>query len=199
MGKLKGQSEYEKFLRGESLTAKQAIKAQCFSCNGEEEGSGEDCKGENCPLYGFFRKWVFKGRQKQSKSIIGAETHSLPLLKTLIIAILMTLFATSIWADTASYYTYDSCRKEGTSGVYTASGKRFNENDLTCAMRSRAWGSMFKVTNLANGKSVIVRLNDFGPNKKLWNKGRKIDLSKGAFQKIANLKDGIIKVRIEKL
>lgn len=100
---------------------------------------------------------------------------------------------------TASYYTYESCRREGTSGVWTASGERFDENDLTCAMRRRDWGAMFKVTNLENGKSVIVRLNDFGPNKKLHNKGRVIDLSKGAFQKIASLNKGVIKVKVEEI
>lgn len=110
------------------------------------------------------------------------------------------LFTTICFADTtASYYTYESCVKEGTSGFWTASGERFDENDLTCAMRRRDWGTRFKVTNLANGKSVVVRLNDFGPNKKLHDKGRIIDLSKGAFEKIADLRVGVIKVRIEEL
>jgi rare lipoprotein A len=104
---------------------------------------------------------------------------------------------TSAFAETASYYTYQSCVREGTSGVWTASGERFNENDLTCALRSRDFGKSYKVTNLDNGKSVIVRHNDFGPNKKLHNKGRIIDLSKGAFQSIANLKTGVINVKVE--
>ena len=98
---------------------------------------------------------------------------------------------------TASYYTYESCRREGTSGVWTASGERFNENDLTCALRSRDFGKFYKVTNLDNGKSVIVRHNDFGPNKKLHAKGRIIDLSKGAFKSIAALSRGVINVRVE--
>jgi hypothetical protein len=62
MGKLKGQSEYLKFLDGIPLTMKQTIVAQCFICNGAEEGSGEDCKGNSCPLYPYFRKWSYKGR-----------------------------------------------------------------------------------------------------------------------------------------
>lgn len=98
---------------------------------------------------------------------------------------------------TASYYTYESCVREGTSGVWTASGERFNENDLTCALRSRQWGGKYRVTNLENGKSVIVRHNDFGPNKKLHSKGRIIDLSKGAFKSIADLKHGVINVKVE--
>ena len=63
MGKIKGQLEVEKWEKGESLTAKQAIKAQCFLCNGELDGSGEDCQGDNCPLYPFFKRWIRrKGR-----------------------------------------------------------------------------------------------------------------------------------------
>lgn len=99
---------------------------------------------------------------------------------------------------TASYYTSKSCKKEGTSGVWTAYGERYDERALTCATRDRAlFGRYIKVTNLENGKSVIVRVNDFGPNKKLFRKGRIIDLSKGAFVEIADTKKGVIKVKIE--
>ena len=117
-------------------------------------------------------------------------------MKTLVIFLLL---CSTAYADTASYYTYESCRKEGTSGVFTASGERFDENALTCAMRNRDFGGMYKVTNLDNGKSVIVRCNDFGPNKKLYQKGRVIDLSKGAFLRIADLKQGVITVSVERM
>ena len=60
MGALKGQAEYQKYLDGESLTMKQAIKAMCFVCNGEEEGRSEDCQGNSCPLYAFFKKWMLR-------------------------------------------------------------------------------------------------------------------------------------------
>lgn len=195
MGKLKGQSEYKKFLEGKPLSPKKSIIAQCFVCNGEEEGSGEDCKGLSCPLYPYARKWLFRGR----KSIVEAEKATPPLLKIIVIAILMSLFASSIWADTASYYTYKSCVREGTSGVWTASGERFNENDLTAAMWGVPFGTRIKVTNIENGKSIIVRINDRGPSKRLVKQGRIIDLSKGAFQRIASLKDGIIRVKIERI
>jgi rare lipoprotein A len=100
-------------------------------------------------------------------------------------------------AETASWYSTQSCQKEGTSGIFTASGEKFDENALTCAMRSRDFGKYYRVTNLANGKSVIVKHNDFGPNKKLHKKGRIVDLSKGAFKAIANLKRGIVNVKVE--
>jgi hypothetical protein len=52
MGKIKGQKEYEKFTSGKILTRKQAMLAQCYSCNGFED-SNTDCQGESCPLYQF--------------------------------------------------------------------------------------------------------------------------------------------------
>lgn len=52
MGMLKGLREYKKFLKGEKLSHKKAILAQCYSCNGFEE-SNIDCRGKSCPLYPF--------------------------------------------------------------------------------------------------------------------------------------------------
>ena len=98
---------------------------------------------------------------------------------------------------TASYYTYKSCIREGTSGVWTASGEYFDENALTAAMWKVPFGTKVKVTNLRNGKSAIVRINDRGPAKRLVRQGRMIDLSKGAFMKLASLKKGIIEVKVE--
>ena len=100
-------------------------------------------------------------------------------------------------AVTASWYDTKSCQKEGTSGVYTASGARFNDEAYTCAIRSRNFGKSYRVTNLKNGKSVVVLHNDFGPARKLVQKGRVIDLSRGAFSAIAPLSDGVIPVKVE--
>lgn len=97
----------------------------------------------------------------------------------------------------ASWYSFESCVREGTSGRKTASGQNFNENDLTCASWDHTFGTRLKVTNLNNGKSVIVTVTDRGPNKKLYRRGRIIDLSKASFAKIAKLSSGIIKVKIE--
>ena len=49
---MRGRKEYLRFKSGEPLTFRQAILAQCYACNGAEEG-GEDCKGVSCPLYPF--------------------------------------------------------------------------------------------------------------------------------------------------
>lgn len=109
----------------------------------------------------------------------------------------------------ASWYSHESCVREGSSGTVTASGEHFYERGLTCAMRRRDFGRLYRVTNLDNGKSVVVRHNDFGPAVR-WRdsrtgitydlSGRVIDLSKGAFQKIADLRAGVIRrVRVEPL
>lgn len=97
----------------------------------------------------------------------------------------------------ASWYSYESCRKEGSNGRITASGKRFNENDYTVAIWNFAFGTKLKVTNLSNGLSVEVVVTDRGPAKRLVRQGRIIDLSKAAFAKIADLKVGIITVKVE--
>jgi len=52
MGQIKGQMEYQKFKKGKSLTYRQAILAQCYSCNGLNE-SAADCQGHNCTLYPY--------------------------------------------------------------------------------------------------------------------------------------------------
>lgn len=76
----------------------------------------------------------------------------------------------------------------------TANMERFNERELTCAMWDIPFNAILKVTNLENGRSIYVRVNDRGPAKRL---NRAIDLTKGAFSEIADLKDGLISVSIE--
>lgn len=78
-------------------------------------------------------------------------------------------------------------------GRKTASGEPFDKNALTAAHENITFGTRVKVTNLENGKSVIVVVNDrFKPFK-----GRIIDLSEAAFLKLAPLARGVIPVLIE--
>ena len=124
------------------------------------------------------------------------------VLITLLLMFLLSVWVVGVFAGeviTASWYSVESCKREGTSGIWTASGERFTNEGLTCAMRSRDFGAYYKITNLDNGKSVVVRHNDFGPNKKLWNKVRRVDLSRGAFSKIAPLSKGVIPISIERI
>ena len=78
-------------------------------------------------------------------------------------------------------------------GGPTASGERFNMHAMTAAHRTAPLGSRLKVTNLKNGKSVVVRINDRGP----FIKGRIIDLSRGAADVLGFTGAGLTRVAIE--
>lgn len=80
-------------------------------------------------------------------------------------------------------------------GKKTASGERFNQNALTAAHRTLAFGTRVKVTNTLNNKSVTVRINDRGP----YSKGRIIDLSRAAANKIDMINSGVAPVRMQVL
>ena len=75
------------------------------------------------------------------------------------------------------------------NGRRTANGEIFNTYELTAAHKSLPFGTKVKVVNKTNGKSVVVRINDRGP----FVKGRTLDLSKKAFQSIANINKGVLK------
>lgn len=79
---------------------------------------------------------------------------------------------------------------DGYHGQTTANGERFNAYGLSTAHRSLPFGTRLRVTNQANGKSVIVRVNDRGP----FVGGRSLDLSYGAFASIARPGQGVARV-----
>lgn len=88
----------------------------------------------------------------------------------------------------ASYY------HDKFNGKRTASGKRFDNSKLSAAHRKLPFGTKLRITNEANGKSVIVEVIDRGP----FARGREIDLSKKAFMEIAsNKRSGAVIVKIE--
>ena len=78
------------------------------------------------------------------------------------------------------------------NGKPTTSGEIYNENKLVCASNIHKFGTILKVTNIENKKSVKVKVIDRGSFKKVA-----LDLSKKAFSKIENLDKGIVKVKIE--
>jgi len=75
----------------------------------------------------------------------------------------------------------------------TASGELFDQSASTAAHRKLPFGTKVKITNVRNGKSVIVRINDRGP----FVRGRIIDLSRSAFSQIGNTSAGVIDVKLE--
>lgn|ERR1051325_10755475 len=75
----------------------------------------------------------------------------------------------------------------------TASGERYNPDKLTGAHRTLPLGSKVRVTNLQNGRSVLVTINDRGP----YARRRAIDLSYGAARVLGMVRRGVARVRIE--
>jgi rare lipoprotein A len=83
----------------------------------------------------------------------------------------------------------------GFHGRRTANGERYNQYGYTAAHRTLPLGTKVRVTNVRNGKSVVVRINDRGP----FIGGRVIDLSAGAAKAIGMIGSGVAQVRIEVL
>lgn len=92
-------------------------------------------------------------------------------------------------AEVASYYG------AAFEGRLRADGGIFRRAELVAAHRTLPFGTRLRVTNLANGKSVIATVRDRGP----FVRGRDLDLSEGAFRRIASLKQGLIRVVVERL
>ena len=89
----------------------------------------------------------------------------------------------------ASYYSYEF------HGKKTANGEIFDKDKPSAAHRTLPLGTIARVTNLKNGKSIILRINDRGPFKS----GRILDLSYAAAVQLDFVKEGITKVRIDVL
>lgn len=98
-------------------------------------------------------------------------------------AVAAVVFCSPVQASVgmASYYK---------TGRVTANGERFRPMGFTCAHRRLAFGTKLKVTNLRNGRSVVVRVNDRGP----FIRGRVLDLSLGAAKAIGMNGSGVAKI-----
>jgi rare lipoprotein A len=84
---------------------------------------------------------------------------------------------------------------EAHDGKKTSNGEVYDRTQLTAAHRTLPMGTRVRVTNVENGRSVVVRINDRGPFKP----GRIIDLSQAAAREIGALGDGLFTVRLEVL
>jgi rare lipoprotein A len=78
-------------------------------------------------------------------------------------------------------------------GRRAASGERISTTEFTAAHRTLPFGTQVRVTNLANGRSVIVRINDRGP----FGRGRIIDVSRAAARELGMIGSGVAKVRLD--
>jgi rare lipoprotein A len=129
-------------------------------------------------------------RWKSGDSILNAVMW--PRLSILVLALpALALIAcqgpSRIEEGMASFYA------DSFEGRQTANGEPYRKNALTAAHRTLAFGTRVKVTDLGNGRSVWVRINDRGP----FVEGRIIDLSHGAARKLRLVEKGTARVRLE--
>ena len=108
------------------------------------------------------------------------------------------MMPSAFFQASSGYHGIASWYGEADPGVQrlTASGEVFDDGQATCACRVFPLGTYVKVTNIQDGKFVICRVNDRGPDKSL---NRVVDLTKSSFEKIANPDIGLIKVMITPL
>lgn len=81
------------------------------------------------------------------------------------------------------------------NGKTTANGEVFNQMAYTAAHKSLKFGTLLRLTNTRNQKSIVVRINDRGP----YVQGRQLDLSKAAALSLGIEKRGVAKVKVEEI
>lgn len=120
---------------------------------------------------------------------LSGQCHRRALVDTVLTSSNVSVEASSVYPSTglASWY----------SGIFTASGERFQDNAFTCAMHRKDFGRYYSVCNIENGKCVLVRQNDFGPSEEFYRQGRIVDLTRKAFNQISDTQEGVIKVVIK--
>jgi rare lipoprotein A (peptidoglycan hydrolase) len=143
------------------------------------------------------------GKGEVKVGVSSGLTQNKTYISLLIAALTFGCATTSRYAYPSSTETQtplSSFRQTGMASYYarefdgrqTASGERFNMKDLTAAHQTLPFNTRVRVTNLSNGLSVVVRINDRGPFKK----NRIIDLSYAAAKKIGLIGPGTTEVEI---
>lgn len=113
------------------------------------------------------------------------------------IRVVLSCAALSFTAGTAAMNPARADTSTGIASFYwqgrsTASGERFNPGAMTAAHRSLPFGTKVRVTNLRNGRSVVVRINDRGP----FVRGRLIDVSRAAASELGFTGSGVTRVSL---
>lgn len=128
------------------------------------------------------------------KSYIGAKKTDICSMKTkTLFAVFFLSLSTLTFASVYKSNVHASYYADKFHGKATASGEIFDMNDFTCAHKTLPFGTVLRVTNLANNRSVSVRVNDRGP----FVAGREIDLSKAAARQLDMIRTGTANVKIE--
>jgi len=121
------------------------------------------------------------------------------MAKRIAVLLIFTVIAVGCSSSKGAFGIYDknavACYyADKFNGNKTASGEKFSNSKYTAAHKKLAFGTKVKVTNKANGRSVVVIINDRGP----FSAGKDIDLSKKAFMEITDNKShGNLNVTLE--
>jgi len=113
--------------------------------------------------------------------------HATAVLAALLFVAVAPVFADPEMEGLASWYGGKF------HGRLTSSGEVFDTNEMTAAHRQLPFGTMVRVTNLDNGRSTVVKINDRGP----FVEGRIIDLSRAAAEALDMLGSGVARVSLE--
>lgn len=128
--------------------------------------------------------------QHSKKDAVQKYRNRHCIMLCMALLLLIFFFPTTAHAQQRGKATYYSKRA---TGARTSDGSRLHHDSLTCAHRTYPFGTMVKVTNLSNGKSVVVKVTDRGP----FSRGRIIDLSYRAAQEIGMLSAGVAMVELQ--
>ncbi|MGO2129878.1 MAG: septal ring lytic transglycosylase RlpA family protein [Pseudoalteromonas prydzensis] len=123
------------------------------------------------------------------------------LIKPLLISLSLAILAGCSSSPANYAETITGVTEQGKASFYadkyhgrlTASGEKFDQQAMTAAHKQLPFNSKVKVTNTANNRAVVVRVNDRGP----FIRGRIIDLTKHAFEQLAEPNLGVINVTVE--
>jgi rare lipoprotein A len=116
----------------------------------------------------------------------------MPVLRIILGTALMAGLATPAFAQNVWHTSFYG---QELAGRKTASGERFNPGALTAAHRTLPFGTKLRLTNVQNGRTVIVRINDRGP----FVRGRMLDVSRGAASALGFVGQGTARLRVEPL
>jgi rare lipoprotein A len=133
------------------------------------------------------------GAREERWHIKGASGRGQMLRRRLAITVVVSYFAAAVSPANSSSLVQSGIASvySGKSGSRTASGERVTSSALTAAHRTLPFGTMVRVTNIGNGRSVVVRVNDRGP----FVRGRVIDLTLAGMRALGF--SGTARVRLE--
>ena len=99
----------------------------------------------------------------------------------------------------ASWYSRKECMTRTNPDALMANGRPLDDAALTCASWDYPFGTVLRVETACGARGVDVTVTDRGPAKRLYAQGRKIDLTRAAFSRLAHLDAGLVGIRYRRI